>query len=375
MKKLYFSLFLLFFLFTFHIVKAQELVGFDFQGANGDESSWSTSFNDPSVTSSTITRGSSIIAYPNADRFNSKNWPTGGLDPNSYLEFTTTPSAGYSITIDHFQIQHQRSSNGPTKFVIRTSLDGFASNATNEIAIGNANTLQNSTFNLNNQIITTTPVTFRIYAYSAVTSNGTWGPGSSVNGNDLLVFGPNSTLPLTFERLTATLSNGKIQLQWGNLSESNIEKYVIERSTQGNNFSAIATIIPKLNNGQLAVYQYPDKDVAGENLFYRIKAIEISGKVYYSEIAKINIKTSATSLLVYPNPIVNKQLNFQLNNLPTGNYTIAVYNNFSQMVSKQTINHSGTSASYQLLINDFKPGVYYLSVSGAFNLKTQFVVQ
>ncbi len=166
-----------------------QIVTFDFVGKTGSEVSVVSNTNNTKLTPSTITRGSGVTASGKKDRFNSTSWSaTPTIDLTDYLEFTITPAARKKFTISTVMLQHQRSGTGPKTFVIRTSLDNYATNACTEVVIADVTSTLSSIFTLNlpsqNQ-----PVIIRLYGYNAegTTGLGSWGPEGP--NDDIIVNG------------------------------------------------------------------------------------------------------------------------------------------------------------------------------------------
>lgn len=185
MKKIYV---LLAMLFMANIAFSQ-LLTFEFSALAGGEVTANSNTNATGVLSSVISRGTGVSAAANAQRFNSTGWTTGAaIDPDDYVEFTITPDAGYTLNITDIVVLHQRSGTGPVSFVLRTSLDAYAADATNVSTIADVTTTQTATFTFTSAINTSSAVTIRLYAYSAEAAGGTWGPGDGT-GNDIVVNG------------------------------------------------------------------------------------------------------------------------------------------------------------------------------------------
>lgn len=376
MRKFYTVLFTLFFSILFTNASSQVL-NFNFQGSNGDEATWPSSTQAPGVQMSTISRGPGVTAIANADRFNSRDWTTAAtLNLNDYIEFTITPNAGYSVSLSQIVLQHQRSSTGPKSFVVRTSLDGFAADATNTVNIPDVNTNQTSTFNFPSVIVTTTPIVIRIYAWNAETAAGTWGPGESGDGNDLQVIGMLNILPVKFMNVRGVLRDGKTEISWSNATESDIQYYAVEHSSNSQSFIEILRADPIKNNGSNADYKRFDLQPKAIN-FYRIKAVETNGRIIYSNIIRIEINKSANPMSVYPNPAIKgSQINVQLNGLATGNYVVRVFNAGAQLISEQKINFPGNSLTQTMGLNNWQKGVYIIEITGAgTKTKQQFLIQ
>lgn len=219
MKKVYF---LLVGMFLF-INGFSQLLTFDFAGLAGDEVSAGSGTNATGVLASTITRGSGVNASGNADRFNSNQWTTSAsVDANDYLEFTITPDGGYLLTITSIDIQHMRSGTGPVSFVVRTSLDSYAADATNVVTVADVTTSLSSTFTFTSSINTSVPVTIRLYGYAAEGSTGSWGPGDSA-GDDIVVNGSAATggcsgvptTPASFGTITPASTSAEINVNAG----------------------------------------------------------------------------------------------------------------------------------------------------------------
>ena len=100
---------------------------------------------------------------------------TAAINTAKYLSFSVTPNANYAIVLNNISFYDQKSGTGPTTWVLRSSLDGYAANL-------NTPTTTNTPFadvpnvvelGLDFQNIATA-VTFRLYAYGASGSTGTW---------------------------------------------------------------------------------------------------------------------------------------------------------------------------------------------------------
>ncbi|MDB5205233.1 MAG: type sorting protein [Flavisolibacter sp.] len=376
MKKLYPFLFSLILSFLFHQSNAQ-IVSFSFAGSNGDENTWPSATEAAGILPSSISRGTGISATANADRFNSKNWTTAAtLDVNDYIEFTITPRPGYSVSLSTIALQHQRSVTGPKSFVIRTNFDGFASDATNVVNIPDVNANQSSTFTFSTPITTTAPLNVRIYAYNAEAATGTWGPGESTDGNDIVLSGTFLLLPVKFVNVSAFWNGQAVDIKWTNATESDVLHYVIERSGNGQLFTELTKVYPAANNGRQADYRSLDLHPLSKTNYYRIKAIETNGQVLYSKIVKVDASLSAASMGLYPNPVRSgSQIMLQLNGVKEGAYEIKIYNAIAQLVHHEKITVNGISSTQGISLGHWKKGVYVAEVTGTQRMQQQFIIQ
>jgi hypothetical protein len=99
------------------------------------------------------------------------------INPNKYLQFTITPNANYAMVLNAISFYDQKSGTGPTSWVMRSSLDTYASDLNSPSPTATqtpfSTTPNTVSLGINFQNIST-PVTFRIYAYGASGSTGTW---------------------------------------------------------------------------------------------------------------------------------------------------------------------------------------------------------
>jgi hypothetical protein len=338
-----------------------QIITFSFSGNTGDEATWPSSTAATGIEPSLISRGAGVTAAAHADRFNSTGWTTGTtLNVADYIEFTITPSTGYAVNISSIEIHHRRSSAGPRRFLIRTGLDGFTTNATTELIIPDVNTQQNSTFVLLAPINTTSPVTFRIYAYAAETAAGSWGPGEDT-GSDLLIFAALSTLPVNFTNVKAYLLNQHVKITWSNSTESDIAHYVLEYSSNGRTFSQLTIIDPVNNNNLRADYGFEHTQPGNKN-YYRIKAVETSGTNVYSTVVKVTKSEAISKMTIYSNPGLNDRFKFEIKELKAGNYQLVIWNTIGQPVKRVAIQHSGGLFVSTTPLPSLSRGIYFLEV-------------
>lgn len=127
------------FIFTVSLMWGTVILTFEFSGLSGNEVSASSNYNDPNLTSSTITRGFGLTATGNANRYNATSWAltsiANAVSGDDYMEFTITPTGGNEFAVTSIYIQMQRSSTGPRGIALRSSINNYASNLDQEYSI------------------------------------------------------------------------------------------------------------------------------------------------------------------------------------------------------------------------------------------------
>jgi len=236
----------------------------------------------------------------------------------------------------------------------------------------------------------TNPATLLVARYNGTNwvSEGNAGasiPADTIKSNTVTSFSPfaigtsNATenpLPVVFANVKAYEKNGGVQIEWSNLTESDVANYTVERSTNGQNFTTINQHSP--NSNQLKAESYTSFDASpftGVNL-YRIKVLENSGKVVYSQILRVDISNNLQGLSLYPNPVKDNLLSIGIN-AKQGQYNLRVLNNAGQQIYSKVLIHQGGNITQTIeLPSSVKAGVYNLVVSGDnFRQTKMFIVQ
>jgi len=131
-----------------------------------------------------------------------------------------------------------------------------------------------------------------------------------------------NALPLTLLSFTGSQYNGYNKLQWVTADEVNTQNFVLERSIDGNSFTAIATLAANgAGNGN---YNYKDYFTFSGKIYYRLKMVDVNGSYTYSAVVTLANNGDANSVMsVYPNPatdVININTGTALLNTRAGLY-------------------------------------------------------
>lgn len=167
-------------------------------------------------------------------------------------------------------------------------------------------------------------------------------------------------VPIKLINFSAKVEQGNTcLLKWTSTQESGSVKYVIQKSDEGRNFTDVTSI-----NGTLLPtnnYSYKDAIAKNGNFYYRIKAIELTGNISYSEIAMVK-NESAMGFSIYPNPANSDVIKMNLSSkiLPAYIEIINAQGN-SILVDK-------TSQSLYSIHKNLPKGIYIVKVTGNNNI-------
>lgn len=191
-------------------------------------------------------------------------------------------------------------------------------------------------------------------------------PGSTPNGNlrDTLGrnvfewflenFRPAVVLPVTWQSFAVRAQNGKAYLQWIVGSQLNVKEYVVEKSNNGAQWTAISSTAARAES----TYAFTDASVTQGTSFYRIKQVDYNGRSTYSAIKTFNLD-GIIKTLVYPNPF--KSFVKIDADMPAGEATIRIIDHSGKTVSttKQLIGNGEITVNG---LSSLPAATYYLTI-------------
>ena len=168
---------------------------------------------------------------------------------------------------------------------------------------------------------------------------------------------------IRFSNCNASFKNEETMITWGVIGEHDLDKYEIERSEDGANFSVVGSV-EGTGNSMYAPYMYNDAYAGAGNYYYRIKASSKHGVVVYSSVARVTILRLSSSLYVFPNPVVDNKVYLQVSSrLPEGEYNLRLLTTDGKIVNNKKITHPGGNATYTILpAITLRAGIYQLEI-------------
>ena len=167
------------------------------------------------------------------------------------------------------------------------------------------------------------------------------------------VSGTNS-LPVNLLTFEAVKQTKKVLLQWTTDNELNADKYIVERSSDGINYTAIGNV-SAYNNGNKNNYSFTDlQPLSGFN-FYRLRMTDLDASFRNSPVRKVNFDNAGDDFSIYPNPVTANKLFVS----STGKITSAVlFDAAGRMVKLFTLNNRSNT----LDVGGITKGTYQLNV-------------
>lgn len=108
-------------------------------------------------------------------------------------------------------------------------------------------------------------------------------------------------LPVTLISFSAAAEEQNVRLNWNTSSETNSDRFEIQRSRDGKNWAALASVEAKGESVANQAYTYLDQQAKPGNNFYRLKMIDRDGTFAFSSIKNVGLD-GKEMVIAYPNP-------------------------------------------------------------------------
>ncbi|MCE2996915.1 MAG: T9SS type A sorting domain-containing protein, partial [Flammeovirgaceae bacterium] len=179
-----------------------------------------------------------------------------------------------------------------------------------------------------------------------------------------------STLPIQLLYFTAQKENTNIVLQWATASELNFDRFEIEHSFNGLNFTTLGTKsgfgknTDEMHEYSSSISMY----VQGIN-YYRLKSVDLDGQFEYSDVLAIEADTQL-EVATFPNPahdFIIVKTNFEFN--PSDRISLTDSN------GSEVLHVSVSSLETKIELSESMPrGIYYVQYKGTAMTKTMRVI-
>ena len=203
-------------------------------------------------------------------------------------------------------------------------------------------------------------------AYSAV--GGAYYSDFSIPGfSEFWLNGNLSASPLPVE-LTSFQANctsdSKVELTWTTASEHNSSHYVVEKTTNGQEWVQLATVQAAGNSTSTLNYSIIDPERNSQTAYYRLTQIDVDGASKTYDPVSINCEEliSMNEVVTYPNPsnsdfyVQVKSANYE------GEGTIKIIDVQGSIVRTIPISIEKGITIHPLENTNFAPGIYYIQV-------------
>jgi hypothetical protein len=181
-------------------------------------------------------------------------------------------------------------------------------------------------------------------------------------------------LPFSITGFTAEKKNSSVKLNWESNSEQNTSHFIVEKSIDGSNFSALQRVEASGNSSTQKSYTATDaKPIYGTN-FYRLKMIDLDGKFTYSDIVAIKVNNDSYMVSVFPNPVQN-ELQIQIPATVNAACIIQLQDISGKLIRQKTVQLNNTLLSTSINVEDLGKGIYLVVVQYGDTKETQKIIK
>jgi hypothetical protein len=253
--------------------------------------------------------GVTISGYPagqTGDAISLQFWPTAGLSTGEYVEVSVAPQ-NYRFSLSSIAFDYNRSNTGPTQLAVRTSQDNFSNNI-GTASVGTGFSGQNFSVSFNG---IESEVKFRIYGYSAGSTNGTLRLDNlRINGTVAVV-----PLPVELTYFQGKTFDNQIELSWETAWERNAAYFEVQRSSDLKEFLTLSTLAAKGDTRDRTRYIFADLAPMPGTNYYRLRQTDHDGKQEISKIISVNINSNTPQIWLYGNPTSTRRIQVRLQNM------------------------------------------------------------
>ena len=208
-----------------------------------------------------------------------------------------------------------------------------------------------------------------VFSYQVV-DNG-YAPSTSNIATVSINYAAPALLPIKLLSFTATKENSSVKMSWTVSENETGDFFVVEKSTDGKNFSPVATVE---TNGMKGTSEYAYTDNASAaTTYYRLKIVNRDNSVSYSKVVIVKGEDEQVAIKLLNNPATsNLNITYKANNQV--NTTLKVYSISGAQVYQTKLNASAGTNNISVPVQQLQSGSYVLVIDSIQGKKAiQFV--
>jgi len=167
--------------------------------------------------------------------------------------------------------------------------------------------------------------------------------------------------PIELLSFTAENADNAVVINWATASEFDNDYFEIERSTDAENFEAIASVPGAGSSNEILNYSITDNDVLEGTVYYRLKQTDYNGAFTYSYILPVTI--GGTNDIQISN-VISKEtsISFVYNNNNGGKTQMQLLDASGRIIKTQEVNGEG-SQLIRMNMRGRSHGIYILHIT------------
>jgi PKD repeat protein len=355
-------------------------------GDGGDFDANPLQFGSENISGTAFERGNSAIAGKNGTRSGSSAWVTG-LTASNYANNSDarlwTPN--FNMTIPGtYTLRFYR------KNVFEIGWDGMRVEYTLDrgdtwlplgIVTANwydfSNTAGSTSFPVNQPYFNATRSSYTLATYDVTSLSGNSSVGFRIRFksdvsvtaaglaiDDFELTGPTNTpLPVELASFTGVAKDNYNELKWTTLSEKNNDRFEIERSISGFDFTQIGVVRGHGNSNNPVHYRFDDRNIEPRNYYYRLKQVDVDGRSDYSGLVLIKRNAGQEGFVdfLFPNP-AREQLHILFKTSPKEKISVDIFDLSGRKVKSGIFEPDGIKLTITFSDTEMPAGSYLIRV-------------
>ncbi len=182
-------------------------------------------------------------------------------------------------------------------------------------------------------------------------------------------------LPVVLVEFSGRMNGRKADLTWKTEDAASLDKFEVQRSLNGRDYTTIGTLS---STGSSSSYSFSDdlSQISAPVAYYRLKMVELDGKISFSQVLVFREKGVGSQLLVYPNPVKGKAF-VSFMSPSKARIELQLVDASGRLVLRRSCDiEKGNNILSLERLERFVPGVYTVTViNGAERLNSRIVIQ
>lgn len=198
---------------------------------------------------------------------------------------------------------------------------------------------------------------------------GNWqvGPNASITPKRMDGDGTTGTiLPIDLLAFTAQIvDKNRVSLEWNTANETDNDRFEVEVSATGEQFSRIGTVSGAGTLAEGSDYEFYDETPGQGMRYYRLRQVDFDGTFSYSHVVSVELLSSSSNTMsIAPNPAAAGmvQLTYQASANEKINTTVFNLSGQQLMTQQQLVTEGENTIPLDLV--NLKAGLYFVRVNG-----------
>ena len=213
---------------------------------------------------------------------------------------------------------------------------------------------------------------------NSLTSNVITAKRTGMSGFSQMAIAKHSTpLPIGLMDFSAKCDNDKTTIKWKTATEDNNNYFTIERSSDGNHFTKLTTILGAGNSSSILNYLFMDNDPLAGTSYYRLSQTDYNGssKSYAPVSSNCVDSESSFSIRVNGNPVTNGKINLSVNGSKDENILFVLTDVLGREVYSKAIAHEDGNFIITIFPDTkLEAGIYFVTASSQGKLMSKKII-